>query len=88
MGDATSGGFWRFTGPRALANLAQITIQRIDIVLVAIMLGPAAAAVYTAATRFLVPGQFANTAISMSAQPRFADSSRSTTGAGPASSTG
>jgi O-antigen/teichoic acid export membrane protein len=73
VADATVGGFWRFTGPRALASLAQITIQRIDIVLVAIIRGPAEAAVYTAATRFLVAGQFGNTAIGMSAQPRFAE---------------
>jgi O-antigen/teichoic acid export membrane protein len=65
--------FWRFTVPRGLATLAQITIQRIDIVLVAILLGPAEAAVYTAATRFLVAGQFANQAISMAAQPRFTE---------------
>jgi O-antigen/teichoic acid export membrane protein len=73
VGAATARGFWRFTGPRAVANLAQITIQRIDIVLVAIMLGPAEAAIYTAATRFLVVGQFANTALNQSAQPRFAE---------------
>jgi O-antigen/teichoic acid export membrane protein len=65
--------FWRFTGPRGLAALAQITIQRIDIVLVAILRGPAEAAVYTAATRFLVAGQFANVAIMMAAQPRFTE---------------
>ena len=73
LADATPGGFWRFTAPRALATLAQITIQRIDIVLVAIIIGPAEAAVYTAATRFLVLGQLGNTAISMAAQPRFAE---------------
>ena len=56
-----------------MANLAQITIQRIDIVLVAIILGPADAAIYTAATRFLVAGQFANSALSQAAQPRFAE---------------
>jgi O-antigen/teichoic acid export membrane protein len=65
--------FWRFTGPRGLAALAQITIQRIDIVLVAILRGPAEAAIYTAATRFLVAGQFGNQAISMAAQPRFTE---------------
>jgi O-antigen/teichoic acid export membrane protein len=65
--------FWRFTGPRGLAALAQITIQRVDIVLVAIMRGPAEVAVYTAATRFLVAGQFGNQAISMAAQPRFTE---------------
>jgi O-antigen/teichoic acid export membrane protein len=65
--------FWRFTGPRGLAALAQITIQRIDIVLVAIFRGPVEAAIYTAATRFLVAGQFANVAIMMAAQPRFTE---------------
>jgi O-antigen/teichoic acid export membrane protein len=65
--------FWRFTGPRGLAALAQITIQRIDIVLVAILRGPAEAAIYTAATRFLVAGQFANVAIMNAAQPRFTE---------------
>ena len=73
VGSATASGFWRFTGPRALATLAQITIQRIDIVLVAIIRGPAEAAIYTAATRFLVAGQFANAAVNQSAQPRFAE---------------
>src|SRR6185437_6664762 len=67
--DASTGGFWRFTAPRALASVAQIVIQRLDIVLVAVMRGPAEAAVYTAATRFLVVGQLANAAISMAAQP-------------------
>jgi O-antigen/teichoic acid export membrane protein len=65
--------FWRFTVPRGLAALAQITIQRVDIVLVAVLRGPAAAAVYTAATRFLVAGQFGNQAIAMAAQPRFTE---------------
>jgi O-antigen/teichoic acid export membrane protein len=65
--------FWRFTAPRGLAALAQITIQRIDIVLVAILRGPVEAAIYTAATRFLVAGQFANVAIMMAAQPRFTE---------------
>jgi O-antigen/teichoic acid export membrane protein len=71
LANANPRGFWRFTAPRGLATLAQITIQRIDIVLVAIMRGPAQAAIYTAATRFLVVGQLGNAAISMAAQPRF-----------------
>jgi O-antigen/teichoic acid export membrane protein len=73
LANANPRGFWRFTAPRALASLAQITIQRIDIVLVAVMRGPAEAAVYTAATRFLVAGQLGNAAISMAAQPRFTE---------------
>ncbi len=69
----TTRGFWLFTAPRALASVAQIIIQRFDIVLVAILRGPAEAAVYTAATRFLVAGQFANSAINWAAQPWFAE---------------
>ncbi|MBV9208807.1 MAG: polysaccharide biosynthesis C-terminal domain-containing protein, partial [Actinobacteria bacterium] len=65
--------FWRFTAPRGLALLAQVTIQRLDIVLVAIMRGPVEAAIYTAATRFLVTGQFAIQAIGMASQPRFTE---------------
>jgi O-antigen/teichoic acid export membrane protein len=64
--------FWRFTAPRAMATTAQILIQRLDIVLVGILRGPVDAAVYTAATRFLVVGQLGNTAIGMAAQPQLA----------------
>ena len=71
--NANPRGFWRFTAPRAAASLASVILQRIDIVLVAIIRGPVAAAIYTAATRFLVAGQFGNMAISMSAQPRFTE---------------
>ena len=83
VGKRHRGGFWRFTGPRALATLAQITIQRIDIVLVAIILGPAEAAIYTAATRFLVAGQFGNAAVTRPPSRGSPNCSRSTTGAAP-----
>jgi len=73
LANANPRGFWQFTTPRGIASLASITLQRIDIVLVAILLGPVQAAVYTAATRFLVVGQLGNTAISMAAQPRFTE---------------
>ena len=73
LANANPRGFWQFTTPRGIASLASITLQRIDIVLVAIMLGPGWAAVYTAATRFLVAGQLGNMAISMAAQPRFTE---------------
>ncbi len=73
LANANPRGFWGFTVPRGIANLASITLQRLDIVLVAVMKGPADAAVYTAATRFLVAGQFGNMAISMAAQPRFTE---------------
>ncbi len=62
--------FWRFTAPRAVAAVAQLLLQRLDIVLVAALRGPVDAAIYTAATRFLVVGQFVNMALVAPAQPR------------------
>lgn len=62
--------FWRFAAPRAVGQLALVAIQRVDIVLVGLWLGPAEAAVYAAATRFLVFGQLAGNALGMSVQPR------------------
>jgi O-antigen/teichoic acid export membrane protein len=69
-GKPNARGFWQFTAPRSIASVAQIVIQRLDIVLVGVMRGPAEAAIYTAATRFLVAGQLGNSAISMAAQPQ------------------
>jgi O-antigen/teichoic acid export membrane protein len=45
-------------------------LQRLDIVLVAAMRGATEAAIYTAATRFLVVGQFISQAIAAPVQPR------------------
>jgi O-antigen/teichoic acid export membrane protein len=70
-GKPNAKGFWKFTGPRSMASIAQIIIQRLDIVLVGVLIGPVEAAIYTAATRFLVAGQLGNAAISMAAQPQF-----------------
>jgi O-antigen/teichoic acid export membrane protein len=69
-GENNATGFWAFTAPRALAGVAQIILQRLDIVLVAVISGPAQAAVYAAATRFLVAGQLANAALIQAAQPQ------------------
>ena len=63
--------FWAFTGPRALGSVAQIALQRLDIVLIAALAGPAEAALYTAATRFLVFGQLGGTALGTGVQHRF-----------------
>ena len=64
--------FWRFTAPRALAGVAQLALQRLDIVLVGVLAGLREAAIYTAASRFLVLGQLVGTAISRAVQPRLA----------------
>lgn len=66
-------GFWRFTTPRAIANVAQNVLQQIDIVLVAALRGPTEAAIYTAATRFLVFGQLGGMAINKASQTRFTE---------------
>ena len=49
--------FWSFTAPRAIARVTQTALKRSDIVLVAALASPADAALYTAATRFIVLGQ-------------------------------
>ncbi|WP_246607312.1 lipopolysaccharide biosynthesis protein [Paractinoplanes toevensis] len=65
--------FWKFTGPRALASVAQLALQRVDVLLVAALGGLAPAAVYAVAGRFVVLVQFANQGISQSVQPRLAE---------------
>jgi O-antigen/teichoic acid export membrane protein len=67
-------GYWRFTAPRAVASVAQLALQRIDVILVASLAGLAAAALYAVAGRFVVLGQFVNQAISQAVQPRLAES--------------
>lgn len=62
--------FWRFTAPRSVSSLVQIALQRVDILLVAALLGPGEAAIYAAASRFVVLGQLGNQAVSLAAQPR------------------
>ncbi|MEV7806626.1 polysaccharide biosynthesis C-terminal domain-containing protein [Microbispora sp. NPDC088329] len=64
------GAFWRHTAPRSAAAALQSVFQRLDVVIVALLAGPAAAAVYTAATRFKVLGQLANQGLAQAAQAR------------------
>jgi O-antigen/teichoic acid export membrane protein len=53
----TAKGVWRFNSARSVAQVAQMTIRRMDIPLVSAFAGPSAAAVYTAASRFVALGQ-------------------------------
>lgn len=62
--------FWRYSGPLSVSVIAKIVLQRMDILLLAALRGPAEAAVYGAVTRFLVVGQLGGTAISSTVQPR------------------
>jgi O-antigen/teichoic acid export membrane protein len=59
---------WGFTLPRIPTRVAQTTVQRADIIIVAALLGPGEAALYTAATRVVALGQFATTAIPQAMQ--------------------
>ncbi len=75
--DATfrpTGPFWRFSAPRALAGVAQVAMQRLDIILVGALAGLEAAAIYGAATRFLALGQMVARAVSLSVQPLLGES--------------
>jgi O-antigen/teichoic acid export membrane protein len=67
-----AGDFWRFTAPRSLASVAQQAMQRLDIVLVGALAGAVPAAVYAAATRFVVLGQMGRNAVSLAVQPQLA----------------
>jgi O-antigen/teichoic acid export membrane protein len=51
-----------------VAGAIQAVFQRVDIVIVAVLAGPAQAAVYTAATRFKVVGQLANQGLAQTVQ--------------------
>jgi O-antigen/teichoic acid export membrane protein len=66
----TAHDLWRYTAPRAAAGAIQAVFQRLDIVIVAMLSGPADAAVYTAATRFRVVGQLAGQSLAQAVQPR------------------
>ncbi len=68
----SSRSFWLFSATRAGSRACQVALQRGDILLVAALAGASAAAVYTAATRFLVLGQLVGTAVQQAAQPFFA----------------
>ena len=66
---ALAGEFWRYTAPRAVAQICQTALQRADIVLIAALASPRDAAIYTAATRFMVIGQLGTQAVQQAMQP-------------------
>lgn len=65
--------FWAFTGPRAAARICQVVLQRFDIILVAALVGPEPAAIYTAASRFIALGQLANQALQQVISPQLTE---------------
>ncbi len=67
---ALSREFWSYTAPRAIARITQTALKRSDIVLVAALASPAEAALYTAATRFVVLGQLFVQAVQQALSPQ------------------
>ncbi|WP_157520844.1 lipopolysaccharide biosynthesis protein [Herbidospora daliensis] len=60
--------FWGYTSPRSLAAALQAVFQRLDVVVVALLAGPAEAAFYVAATRFKVVGQLVGQGLAQGVQ--------------------
>ena len=61
--------YWRFTAPHAVTTVLQVLLRWADILLVSALVDPAAAAVYTAATRLLLAGNFLNLAVVQAISP-------------------
>lgn len=62
--------FWSFTAARAVAGTVVMIWKRFDVLLVAGIAGPKEAAIYTAATRFLVVGNLGIQAVQMTVSPQ------------------
>jgi O-antigen/teichoic acid export membrane protein len=79
----STAAYWSFTWPRAMASVAQLAVQRVDVLVLAWLGGLPAAALYAVGGRFVVLGQFVNAALAQAVQPRLAErlSIRDTTGA-------
>jgi O-antigen/teichoic acid export membrane protein len=69
----SAGVYWGFAAPRALASVAQIALQRVDILLVAAVGSLPAAALYAIAGRYVVLGQVAAGGLAQAVQPRLAE---------------
>lgn len=65
--------FWGFCGPRALSRVFSVALQRLDILIVSAFLGLTEAAVYAAASRFLLLGLMFVQAIQQVMAPRISE---------------
>jgi O-antigen/teichoic acid export membrane protein len=65
----TLGDFWRFSMWRGVSSTCQSVMDWLDTVLVGVLIGPGAAAVYVAATRCLLPGLLAHYSLVSAVQP-------------------
>ncbi|MFC4783444.1 lipopolysaccharide biosynthesis protein [Nocardioides sp. MAHUQ-72] len=65
--------FWGFSAPRAASRVFTVALQRVDVLVVGALRGPADAAVYAAATRFLVLGLMFVQAIQQVMTPKISE---------------
>ncbi len=68
--DESGRAFWRYTTPRAIGTASQVVLKRSDIILVAALRSPKEAALYAAATRFVVLGQLGVQALQQALSPQ------------------
>ncbi|MFM7068103.1 MAG: MATE family efflux transporter, partial [Actinomycetes bacterium] len=61
--------YWAYTAPRAAGQVSEVMISWIDTIVVGAMVSTAAAGVYAAGTRFLLPGLFVTEALMQVAAP-------------------
>jgi O-antigen/teichoic acid export membrane protein len=69
----TPRAYWTFTAPRAVASVAQIALQRVDVLLLAALGGLHAAGLYAVAGKYVVLSQVAGGGLSQAVQPRLAE---------------
>ncbi|HEY8018323.1 MAG TPA: flippase, partial [Actinomycetota bacterium] len=65
--------FWRFTAPRGLAGFFQVAIVWVDTILIGALRSTREAAIYAAATRYLLIGTFATMAIVLVMGPKISE---------------
>ncbi|MGB5760216.1 MAG: oligosaccharide flippase family protein, partial [Acidimicrobiales bacterium] len=61
--------YWRFTAPRAVADLLSAALERLDVLLVAIIVGEVGAGMYGASSRLILAGQLMMIATAQSMAP-------------------
>ena len=69
----TPKAYWAFTAPRAVASVAQLALQRVDVLLLAALGSLHAAGLYAVAGRYVVLSQVAGGGLSQAVQPRLAE---------------
>ena len=68
-----AGEFWKFTAPRGLTGIFQVTLLWVGTLMVGNLMGAASASVYTASTRYLVAGSVVNMAIIQVIAPKLSE---------------